>query len=67
MQKNALLALPMAIWLHRECLFATLVKTLKRVCDFEMPIGKSDLLVGILDCGLFVSPLAARFRARIVD
>jgi hypothetical protein len=57
----------MAIWLHRECLFANLMKTLKRVCDFEMPIGKSDLLTGIVDCGLFVSPLAARFWARIVD
>jgi len=61
------MTLPMVIRLHTECPFVTLVKTLKRVCDFEMPIGKSDLLIGIVDCGFFVSPLAARFWARIVD
>jgi hypothetical protein len=46
--------------------FVSLERTLKGVRDFQMPIGEFDLPVEIENYGLFVSPAAARFWARII-
>ena len=37
-------------WLHGNPPFVTLDRTLKRVCDSEMPISEFDLLAGIVGC-----------------
>jgi len=47
--------------------FVSLKRTLKGVRDFQMAIGEFDLPVEIENYGLFVSPAAARFWARIID